>query len=248
MNDWFTWNGVKCTDHHMHVLNPPSIIVPKERAEDIEIPGKSGTLTRRQGDFIHDNINLSATCIIDSLYDEDGRDIVFEIGRWLRGDGEVTFWNRPDGYYKGRIANQIPFDKILRNHPHRLFSLEFQCDPFFYLYSGTYEFELGSAGRLYNLGNIPSLPLLRVEGNGEGTIMLGTETILLEDISDLDYIMIDCDAKVAYKGERGNPNDPLMLLGSRVTGEWLSIPEGESFMTYTGGITSVIVTPRWRCV
>lgn len=247
MNDWFTWNGDRCTNHHMHVLTPPSIIVAKERVEDIEIPGRPGTLTRRQGNNVRDNVNHSCTCIIDDLYTDDGENVVIDIAGWLSGNGEVSFWNRPEGYFKGRIANQISFDKILRNHPHRLFNVEFQCDPFFYLYSGLTEKTISSGSWLRNDGNISSLPLLKVTGSS-GTIMFGSGSIVVDDISDLDYIMIDCDAKIAYKGKRGDPNDPFILLNTRISGQWLEIPTGDSTISYTGGIDSLTVTPRWRCV
>ena len=31
MNDWFSWNGVKCTEYGIHVTAQPSIICPSER-------------------------------------------------------------------------------------------------------------------------------------------------------------------------------------------------------------------------
>ena len=43
--DWFEWNGVKCTQYGMHVLQQPSFIRPAERAEYVEIPGKAGSLS-----------------------------------------------------------------------------------------------------------------------------------------------------------------------------------------------------------
>ena len=248
MNDWFEWNGVKCTDYGMHVLTPPSIIVAKERVEDIQIPGKSGTLTRREGNLIYDNKNLSATCIIDDIYDEDGNDIIAKIAGWLRGNGEVKFWNRPEGIFKARIANQIPFDKILRNHPHRLFNVEFQCDPYLYLWQGDLGFEVTSTWSIQNLGNVPSAPLLKTRGNGEGTIMIGNQTMLLDIPNDVGELIIDCDAKIAYSGTPGDPNNPLILRGNCITGEWLEIPEGNSMMTISGDLVSVTVFPRWRCV
>ena len=73
-------------------------------------------------------------------------------------------------------------------------------------------------------------------------------TMLVNSFENIDYILLDCKAKIAYKGANGDPNDPLMLLGTRVSGEWLNIPTGNSFITITGGISSAIVTPRWRCI
>lgn len=29
--DWFRWNGVKCTEYGLHVLEQPTLLRPKER-------------------------------------------------------------------------------------------------------------------------------------------------------------------------------------------------------------------------
>ena len=251
MNDWFIWNGVKCTDKGMHVLTPPPIVAAKERLEEIEIPGKSGTYTFRQGDNVYDDINLPASCIIDDMYrEEDGKriDVISEISRWLRGSGNVTFHNRPEGYYKARIANQISFEKVLRGNPHRIFSLEFRCKPFFNLFSGEEPIFVTETSRLTNLGNIESEPLLKITGTGEGTIMCGSSTMIINNFDDIDYLMIDSEARIVYTGEPGNASDPVRLMGTKVTGDWLTIPENESFFTIQGNISSVTITPRWRYV
>lgn len=251
MNDWFIWNGVKCTDIGMHVLTPPPIVAAKERLEEIEIPGKSGTYTFKQGDNVYDDINLSVSCIIDDMYREEKGtkiDVISEISRWLRGSGNVTFHNRPEGYYKARIANQISFEKVLRGNPHRIFSLEFRCKPFFNLFSGDEPFMITKTSRLTNLGNVESEPLLKITGTGEGTIMCGGSTMIINNFDDIDYLMIDSEAKIVYTGEPGNASDPVRLMGTKVTGDWLKIPENKSFFTIQGNISSVTITPRWRYI
>lgn len=244
MNDWFDWNNTRCTNYGIRVLNQPSIIRAQERVESIVIPGLSGSLTRTEGKDIFEEKNQSCVCIIE----DDVINRIAKIGGWLRGGGNVTFANQPDGYYKARIANQIPFDKILRNHPHRSFSVEFICQPFFYLFTGDTSRSYYSGERLTNPGNIASAPIIKVTGDGDGTIMCGESTMLTNGLGEVGYIIIDCEAKIAYKGAPGDPTDPLTLLGTRVTGEWLTIPTGDSYFTFTGGISSVEITPRWRNV
>lgn len=78
--------------------------------------------------------------------------------------------------------------------------------------------------------------------------MAGGSTMLINSFEDIEYLMLDCEAKIAYTGVPGDTSDPLKLLGTRVTGEWLTIPTGTSFFTMTGGVTSAVLTPRWRCV
>lgn len=250
--DWFEWNGVKCTQYGMHVLGQPSILSAAERVSNEEIPGRSGTLTLLEGDNIFDDVTIAVVCVIDDPYETvDGESIsrISKICGWLRGNGTIKFANQQEGYRKGRVANQISFDKIVNGNPHMSFQVQFRCQPFFYLNSGEEAVNVTTETKsLYNPGNIPSEPVIKFTGTAEGTIMVGNSTMLINSFEDVDYIMLDCEAKIAYTGVPGDANDPVKLLGTRVTGEWLTIPTGTSFFTMTGGITSALITPRWRCV
>ena len=108
INDWFEWNGVRCTAHGIRVSEQPPISVPAERATFTNVPGRSGSLTTLQGDDVYDDIVMTATCFI-----QDATRIA-EIAAWLKGSGTITFANRLGGYYQARIVNQIDFEKILR--------------------------------------------------------------------------------------------------------------------------------------
>ena len=113
MMDWFEWNGVRCTQYGIHVLEQPPVTIPSERVTFTDVPGRSGSLTQLEGDDVYDDMVLTATCLID----DPSR--IPEIAAWLRGSGTVTFANRQAGFYHARVVNQIPFEKILRGNPHR---------------------------------------------------------------------------------------------------------------------------------
>lgn len=251
--DWFEWNGVKCTDYGMHVLSQPTYVSAAEKVSTVDVPGRSGSLTLIEGTDIYSAINLSCSCVIDdAYYTKDGSSVnrISEIMGWLKGSGKVKFANRTEGYYKGRIANQISFDQVVRGDPHRVFSVQFQCDPFLYLDEGDTAITIAKSAspyKLTNKGNCVSQPLIRLEGTSTGTIMIGNQTMIVNDFSNISYILLDCEAKIAYKGAKGSASDPLTLLGTRVIGEWIQIPTGNPYVTLTGGITKAIVTPRWRC-
>ena len=247
--DWFKWNGTKCTTYGMHVLSQPSIVSPLERSERVTVPGKSGSLTLLEGDYIYDDIALSCSCVVDDI------SAIPAITGWLRGKGEIEFASRQGGYYKGRIANQISFEKAVQGNPHRLFSVQFQCEPFFYLNSGkTAQTFSGTTVSIENPGNVPSMPLIKLNkasGKDTGTIMLldGNTMIVTfaeEDQETLSSITLDCEAKIAYSGA-GTALSPRVLRGTRVQGDWLTIPVGFQYFSLTD-LDSVVITPRWRMI
>lgn len=254
MNDWFEWNGVKCTEYGIHVLKQPSFIMAQERVEFVDIPGRSGSVARTEGSGIYSSISLACTCIIDNPYDVDpasGITVIERICGWLRGRGTITFANRTNGFYKGRIENQISFDQIVQGNPHRSFSVQFRCDPYFYLNSGLETITTTETMMLTNPGNVESQPLVKLTGSGDGSITItapGIPSMYINSFDGIDYIMLDCESKIAYKGASDSASDPLTLLGTRVEGDWLTIPQGDSILSFSGGITSVEITPRWRCL
>ena len=79
MNDWFIWNGRKCTGHGIHVLEQPPITLPAERATFTNIPGRPGSLTVLEGDDVYDDMILTAQCMIS----DSSR--ISEIAAYLKG-------------------------------------------------------------------------------------------------------------------------------------------------------------------
>lgn len=174
---WFTWNDVDCRDYGIYVLTQPTFIRPAERLSSVTIPGKSGSLTLREGPDVYEDISLSCMCVIDKpdenvILKHDANDNPYyvdsdvltrlnDICSWLKGVGKVRFANRPNGYYYARIANQISFDRVLRDNPHKAFSVEFQCHPFRYLDIGDDPIYVKSSRDTY--GVVPPVPTSNVD-------------------------------------------------------------------------------------
>ncbi len=108
MQDYFIWNGTDCRQYGIHVTEQPPITIPAERSTQTNVPGRPGSLTQLEGEDVYDDLLLTATCFISDPAQ------IPSIAAWLKGSGTVTFANRPGGYYKARIVNQISFEKILR--------------------------------------------------------------------------------------------------------------------------------------
>ena len=105
------------------------------------------------------------------------------IAAWLKRSGTVTFANRTGGYYKARIAYQIPFEKVLRGNPHCTFVVNFRCYPFFYADAAADIMVTKSGTMITNPGSVYSEPILTVTGSGDITLMVGTTIVELENIS-----------------------------------------------------------------
>ena len=229
MNDWFEWNGIRCTQYGIHVLEQPPVTIPSERITFTDVPGRSGSLTQLEGDDVYDDMVLTATCLIA----DPSR--IPEIAAWLRGSGTVTFANRQGGFYHARVVNQIPFEKILRGNPHRSFAINFRCKPFWYL-SDVEPITLSTSGTfITNPGCVASEPVISVYGSGEITLMVG---MTITELEITDKITLDTPLMEAYSGSTS--------MNSCMSGDFPSLLPGKNAVSWSGNVSRVEIQPNWR--
>ena len=230
MNDWFEWNGVRCTEYGIHVLEQPALTVPSERATFTDVPGRSGSLTTLEGEDVYDDMVLTATCLIA------GPERIPEIAAWLRGSGTVSFANREGGFYYARVVNQIPFEKVLRGNPHRSFSVNFRCKPFFHLDDSSETVIARSGDFITNPGCVASEPIITLTGNGDVTLMVGMQMIELTGVDS--KIIIDSVLQEVYNDD-GACNE-------KMEGDFPVLQPGVNAISWDGDVTRVVVSPNWR--
>ena len=231
LNDWFEWNGERCTAHGIYVLEQPPITIPQERSKQTSIPGRPGSLTTLEGDDVFDDLTLTATCYI--------RDpaLIPSIAAWLKSGGTVTFANRPGGFYHARISNQVPFEKILRGNPHCSFAVNFRCSPPFWYVSNPDEVTItNSSSVLPNPGSVYAEPIIHVYGSGDATLIINDSFVELEGIED--GIILNSVIQEAYQGET--------LLNEHMEGEFPVLKPGNNLVSWSGDITRVVIEPNWR--
>ena len=230
MKDYFIWNGTDCRQYGIHVSEQPPITIPAERSTQTNVPGRPGSLTTLEGEDVYDDLLLTATCFIS------GPAQIPAIAAWLKGSGTVAFANRTGGYYRARIANQIPFEKILRGNPHCSFAVNFRCFPFFYADNVSDITVTVSGTVITNPGSVYSEPVLTVYGSGDITLMMGTTIVELTDISE--SIVIDSVLQEAYRGST--------LMNGHMNGDFPVLKPGANDISWTGTVTKVVVSPNWR--
>ncbi len=230
MNDWFTWRGVRCTQYGIHVLTQPPVTIPSERTQFINVPGRSGSLTVLEGEEVYDDLMLTAECIIR----DSSR--IGEVIAYLKGASQVTFANRPGGYYQARIVNQIPFEVILRGNPHRSFAVNFRCKPFWYKENVAPITRTSGNTIVNNPGNVSSEPVITIMGSGEITLMIGSQIIELTDVDG--SITLDTSLMEAYSGTTS--------MNGKVSGDFPLLRPGANPISWTGDVNSVVIQPNWR--
>lgn len=133
-------------------------------------------------------------------------------------------------YYQG------PFDIENRYTRAGVFEVSFRCRAEKYLLSASTPVDISSGDKLINPTRNKAKPLIHIEGSGNGTLTVAGTTMTFEGITD--YLNIDCDTMDVYRQITENRN-------TLMEGEFPVLPAGESTITFTGGISSVKITPRF---
>ena len=148
----------------------------------------------------------------------------------------VTFDSQPGLQQSARIINAVTFEKHSRNVDTWHADVQFYCDP---IKSDPNEedIEVTSSGTtLTNPGTLPAFPLMEITGSGAVSITIDGKQLIIPDLTT--GWVADCGNKWIL----GN-NTPQF---NAWTGEFPAIPTGTSTITFTGSITKIKITPRWR--
>ena len=232
MKDYIIWKGINSRTVGITVTDLPEIILPEERVTFTDVPGLSGSLAQTEGVDVYKDITLAVKCYCPNPTTA----AVAMIAGYFRGAGKLELPNRPDGYYEARVVNQISFTKILRGNLPRTFTVNFRCKPFLHLYSGETEQTVSSGDFLHNPTDVQAKPLITIMGNGDITLLVGTQIIQLNGIEN--GIALDSELQEAYWES--------VLKNNCMTGEFPVLGEGNVAISWTGGtVSEVNVTPRW---
>ena len=103
---------------------------------------------------------------------------------------------------------------------------------------GAVELEYSRPAYITNPTMFDAKPIIRANGSGTCTVTIGNQIITLTDVSG--YIDIDCETMNCYNGVV-NCNSKVTL-GAQ---GFPTLPPGDTWISFGGGTTSVVITPRW---
>ena len=228
-----TFNGVTASSKGVKVLEYPDIAKPNMRTETVKVPGRHGELTL-VGLPSYDARVMEVGCSISDPTK------ISAAAAWLTGRGDLVLGNDSNYAYDARVVDEFSFQKILRGHLHRRFTVPFLVQPLKKAATAESAIQLTvSGGSVTNPGHVTSRPEIKVEGSGDITLMIGTQTITL--ITGMTApVLIDSDGGIATNLLKTQNASYL------ISGDWPMIPTGSSTVSWTGNVTKVTITPRWR--
>lgn len=207
----------------------PSHVKAKTRATEYEIPGRNGAVHVIDG---YGPFDLPVTL---QLMRNDARTRQL-INAWADGTGELFSSDDTEKVWQATVLRAVEYKRAEYGG---LFydtaKVVFRCQPFM-RERVPQVVELTAAGVLTNTGNVSALPEIVVYGSGDCTISIGGETITLEGVEE--SVTIDSETGYVYS-EAG---------AVAMEGEFPVLGLGDTQVSFSGGVTKVVITPHWGWV
>lgn len=218
-------------DFDIHVEKRPTMPSPKRRVSYLTVPGRNGSLRYDENAF--EDITLAVECgIIGDVYSK-----IDEIRAWLLGSGEnsLSFSFQNDKCYLAQVVNSIDFEVSLRRIGK--FIVVFNCRPFKYATNNAPVTITSSGTNLINTGTLMSEPIIEVFGSGDITLQINKQSVTLIGVSG--KIILNSVLQDAY-------DDMLQNQNSKMRGEFFDLQVGNNYISWTGNVTKLVITPNWR--
>jgi len=218
----FIFKGISSSSLGIIVQELPPIVRPRMRIDTITIDGRDGEVINELGYEAYDKsvfVGLRTNQYIN------------QINSWLTGSGDLVFSNEPNMVYKASVMDGYELSRLgrLKNA-----NIKFRVQPFKILAGEAVTESL----TVTNLGNISSLPLITITGDGPVHLLInGFETCVL----DIDgSVTLDCEKQEAYKGG--------VLKNRQMTGRFPQLHIGINTISAIGTVTKIETLVRSRFV
>lgn len=228
MRDRLIVNGKDMADFGVYLTNAGVYTTPEKDIEEIEIPGKSGTVQFSKNRY--KNVKVTYPCGLPFTFKENFNDMIsFLCSQKGYCRLEDTFF--PDFYREGSFYSPVS-PKVSYDAEIGTFTLEFNCKPQRWLKSGEEPIEIQSSGAILSPSYEDCKPLIKI--TAAGSVTINGVTISVSSLNGGEYAMIDCELKNIYSN--------LGSLNLYSMGVFPSLTSGENEIAVT---TPAEIIPRW---
>ena len=224
--NYISFRGVTTNSLGLYVAQMPSHKKAKQRDTEYESPGRNGAVAILDG---YSPFDLRAV-----VYMPGGDALMRQtINAWADGTGDLFTSDDTSKVWKASVLREVQYSRrLIGDKFHDTATITFRCQPVMREREpGTVSF-VGQT-TLLNIGNVEAYPLIVVKGSGRCTLTVGNETITLEGVTE--DVTIDSEAGYVY-----TPSGAVAMKG-----EFPLLPLVTTKITSDGGVTQVIITPRW---
>ena len=226
------FNNKSSADCRIQVAHPPGYAYPERDYTITHIPGRNGDIIQDNG--CYKNVERTYEVSFDAP-DEDFATYANAVSAWLHsttGYARLEDSYEPN-YYRMATYQESNIFENLYNQAGTA-TIVFECKPQRFLKTGDNTITIQNSLTIINPTGFEAYPLFKVTGTS-GVLTVNGNSITFSSIDG--FVMLDCELQDAYK-ETINKN-------STISGTFPVLKSGSNTISWTGGISSVTMKPRW---
>lgn len=229
--NWISFKGINTTSiPNIMVVRMPSHKKATMRYSEFYVDGRDGALHREQG---LNNVDLE--CMI-MLWRADAN-TRYELDKFASGTGKLILSDDPEKCYRASVLEEVRYSRAkYGNLLYDTAKIVFNCQPYMYEAEETSQ-TFTANGTIKNPGTATSLPLIQVNGSGTCVFSVAGQQITLSNVSSA--VNIDCETGYVYTNSG---------TATTMQGEFPELAIGNNTVTLTSGVSSLVITPRWRWI
>ena len=231
-NIWFEFAGHKNTEYGVMMLSMPTRPHPARRGELKSVPGRNGKLFLDQNAYDQIVVSVRAVAVNGNMDAVNG---------WLSGSGDLRFGDDPNRVYKATVTKEFSTTNRSNRLVGREFTVSFDCYPFRYVSPALSAQSFSSSpATINNPGTVFSQPEIRIACTGAFTLVVNGYQIDGKAGAS-GGVIVDCELNECFNLNKTELRNTVITLD-----EFPRLDPGVNAITWTGAITSVEITPRWR--
>lgn len=226
------FNNKSSADCRIQVAHPPGYAYPERDYTITHIPGRNGDIIQDNG--CYKNVERTYEVSFD-VPNEDFATYANTVSAWLHsttGYARLEDSYEPN-YYRMATYQESNIFENLYNQAGTA-TIVFECKPQRFLKTGDNIITIQNSLTIMNPTGFEAYPLFKVTGTS-GVLTVNGNSITFSSIDN--FVMLDCELQDAYK-ENVNKN-------STISGTFPVLKTGSNTISWTGGISSVTMKPRW---
>lgn len=226
------FNNKSSADCRIQVAHPPGYAYPERDYTITHIPGRNGDIIQDNG--CYKNVERTYEVSFDAP-NEDFATYANAVSAWLHsttGYARLEDSYEPN-YYRMATYQESNIFENLYNQAGTA-TIVFECKPQRFLKTGDNIIAIQNNLTIMNPTGFEAYPLFKVTGTS-GVLTVNGNSITFSSING--FVMLDCELQDAYK-ENINKN-------STISGTFPVLKSGSNTISWTGGISSVTMKPRW---
>lgn len=239
-----SFNGISSDDLGLIVEKYPTRPIPKRKEQKWSVAGRNGDVLGVEDAW--ENVTRTYDCYISAEFRLGGLQRAADrIAEWLQAASWATLWDDYDAdtFVMAHFTGPVDVDNIINKFGR--VKLTFDCWPQRFLTSGSEPVTLYEGGTIVNPTNFIAQPTLMMFGaDAAATLRVGTTATEADPTlefaamgSNLDRTVVDCREQEVYRDG--------VNLNQYVTGTIPVLRPGTNYISWAGGITAVMITPRW---